>query len=60
MTPAIPVTREMLHRRKDGTTFAVEARAGLLAANGRRLILTLARDVTERKQAERALREAQD
>ncbi len=48
----VPITVEGHHRRKDGTTFPVEIRAGLLEVGGRKLILALARDITERKRAE--------
>jgi diguanylate cyclase (GGDEF)-like protein/PAS domain S-box-containing protein len=44
-----PVTREYLHRRKDGTTFPVEVRLSAFDMAGRRLILALARDISERK-----------
>lgn len=44
-----PVTVEAEHRRKDGTTFPVEVRLGAFEMNGRRLILALARDISERK-----------
>ncbi|MDK9724940.1 MAG: diguanylate cyclase [Sterolibacteriaceae bacterium MAG5] len=44
-----PVTVESEHRRKDGTTFPVEVRLGAFEMAGRRLILALARDISERK-----------
>ncbi len=52
-------TFEGLHRRKDGTTFPVEVSVGLLELSGERVMLGLARDITERKQAEEALRESE-
>ncbi len=52
-----PVTLESRHKRKDGTTFPVEVRLGLLQIEGKLSILALARDITERKQAEDALKE---
>ena len=62
-----PHTRSGIHRRKDGTTFPVEVRVTQFAAPGagaapddRRLVLALARDVSERVQSERALRRAYD
>ncbi|MBU0482495.1 MAG: PAS domain S-box protein [Proteobacteria bacterium] len=55
-----PVTLEGVHKRKDGTTFPVEVRLGLLQFEDRRVILGLARDITERKSAEvQMLRSAQ-
>jgi PAS domain S-box-containing protein len=50
------VTFETLHRRKDGTVFPVEVRARQFEHGGHRYRLSLARDVTERKRAEEALR----
>ena len=46
---------ESQHRRKDGTTFPVEVSLGLLTVGDRRLMLGLGRDITERKQAEKAM-----
>lgn len=43
------------HRKKDGTVFPVEVRAGLLAIEGRKYILAFDRDVTVRNQTEAAL-----
>ncbi len=43
------------HRRKDGTVFPVEVRAGLLEIEGRKYILAFDRDVTVRNQTEAAL-----
>jgi C4-dicarboxylate-specific signal transduction histidine kinase len=48
------VTFETRHSRKDGTSFPVEVRGGQFEQGGRRY-LSLARDITERKQAEEAL-----
>ena len=50
------VTFETRHRRKDGTVFPVEIRTGMFEQGGRRFYLALARDITERKQAEEVLR----
>ena len=51
---------EVEHYRKDGTTFPLEVSAGLLDLGGERYLLSLERDISERKQAEaeRAEREA--
>ena len=54
------VTFETVHRRKDGTTFPVEARAGRFEQGGKFQRLTLARDISERKQAQDKLREAEE
>jgi PAS domain S-box-containing protein len=50
-----PITFETRHRRKDGTSFPVEARIGQFEQDGRRF-LCLVRDITERKRAEDELR----
>lgn len=48
-----PATIESVYRRKDGTTFPVEVRFGLLDAGGPDLLfLALARDISDRKRAE--------
>lgn len=44
---------EDLHRRKDGTTFPVEAGVGLITMGYDSLITVLARDVTERKRIDK-------
>jgi PAS domain S-box-containing protein len=53
------VTFETRHRRKDGTSFPVEIRAGQLEQGGQRF-LCLVRDITERKRAEDELRESEE
>jgi len=50
-----PATFEGLHRRKDGSTFPVEVRLGVMELSGRRLMLGLVRDITERKRTEETL-----
>jgi PAS domain S-box-containing protein len=47
-----PVTLERTLQRKDGSTLPVEIRVGLIELNNRHLIFALARDMTERKEAE--------
>lgn len=49
------IEARMEHRRKDGTVFPVEVRAGLLEIEGRKYILAFDRDVTVRTQTESAL-----
>ena len=57
LTPEQAVTVEGRHKRKNGTTFPVEVRLGLLQLEDRQVVLALARDITERKSAEEALRQ---
>jgi PAS domain S-box-containing protein len=49
MVPGQPVSAESVYRRKDGSVFPVEVRAGLLQLAGKQMVLGLARDITERK-----------
>ena len=49
---------ESEHRRKDGSAIPVEIFARVLAVEGRELILSIARDITERMRAEEALKES--
>jgi PAS domain S-box-containing protein len=46
-------------QRKDGTTFPVESSARLITFRGRRVWLSLIRDISERKRAEDALHESE-
>jgi PAS domain S-box-containing protein len=55
-----PWTIRGTQRRKDGTTFPVEVRADNFEYGGRRLRLNLVRDISERVQAERALKESEE
>ena len=50
------VAFESRHRRRDGTVFPVEIRAQAFSEGDRRFTVSLARDVTDRKRAEEALR----
>ena len=51
---------ESEHRRKDGSVIPVEIFARILAVEGRELILSVTRDITERKQAETQVRQGLD
>ncbi|MCP4699762.1 MAG: PAS domain S-box protein [Gammaproteobacteria bacterium] len=46
-----PVLVEGIHRRKDGFTFPVEVRVGLIESGESSLMLALARDISERKRS---------
>ena len=54
------LTFETRHRRKDGTVFPVEIRAGRFEQEGGHRHLSLVRDITERKRAEQALRVSEE
>lgn len=54
-----PMTFEGVHRRKNGESFPVEIRLAFQNYDGQRRFLALARDITERKQAESALQAEQ-
>jgi PAS domain S-box-containing protein len=47
------------HRRKNGTTFCVETSLNLVKHETKDYIIAAARDITERKQAEEALKESE-
>ncbi len=54
------ITFETMHRRRDGTAFPVEVSAAAVEIEGRRHVLSIVRDITERKRlmAEVARQEA--
>ena len=54
-----PINVDGIHRRKDGSTYPVEIRLNCLETGGKRFIMAVSRDVTERKAAEAALRKEQ-
>jgi PAS domain S-box-containing protein len=54
------VAFESRHRRKNGATFPVEVRGKAFWEGERRFIVSLVRDITERKRAGEALRESEE
>jgi diguanylate cyclase (GGDEF)-like protein/PAS domain S-box-containing protein len=58
LQPGQMITLQGHHRRKDGTTFPVEIRVSGIELNGQRIMAALARDCSERVQAEEKLRQA--
>jgi PAS domain S-box-containing protein len=59
LKPGVPVTAERVLRRKDGATFPIELSLSLIVSGPRRLMLGIARDITDRKLAERTRADAQ-
>jgi len=51
---------ETIHHRKDGSTFPVEVSVRRVEIEGQPQLLSIMRDITERKRTEEALREKQD
>ncbi len=51
---------EAEHRRKDGSDFPVEVSSQGRIINGQKVLLSVVRDISERKRAEEALRETRD
>ncbi len=51
---------ETVYRRKDGSTFPVEVNTRMLDMGGRKLLIASARDITERRVTETALRESEE
>jgi PAS domain S-box-containing protein len=51
---------ESVHRRKDGSTFPVEINIKPVTVDDRLYYVSVCRDITERKQAQQALRESEE
>jgi PAS domain S-box-containing protein len=51
---------ETEHRKKDGTIVPVEINAHVVSFLGKRMTISVVRDITERKRAEKALKETTD
>jgi PAS domain S-box-containing protein len=56
----LTLTQYGQQRRKDGTIFPVEIRLGCCELQGKRYVIGLMRDITERKQAEEELRASEE
>ncbi len=54
------IIQEGLYKRKDGTTFSVEASLRLVTEQKQGYIIAIARDISERKRAETKLKSAQE
>jgi PAS domain S-box-containing protein len=52
LRPNEPVTLQSVHKKRDGSIFPVEVRVGLLDLGEQRVVMALARDVSERLAAE--------
>ena len=52
--------REQIRQRLDGTIFTAESAAARVTWQGRVAVLSISRDVSERKQAEEAMRESEE
>jgi len=56
----ISVTFESRHRRKDGSFYEVEVSATGTSINGSNVVITVTRDISARKAAERALHDSEE
>ncbi|MDX1928412.1 MAG: PAS domain-containing protein [Pirellulaceae bacterium] len=53
------VSYDSIHRRKDGSTFPTEVRIRPIVLDGKRYVVLLSRDITDRKNAELELRKSE-
>jgi len=60
ITPGLPLPLSGFHKRKDGTRFPVEMRNGVIEVDGRKLMICLAHDDTERLRQEDLLRQSEE
>ena len=51
---------ETEHRRKDGSIIPVEVNSHVTVLSGKKVVLSVVRDITERKRGEQALRESEE
>ncbi len=56
----INTTFETKHRRRDGSVFDVEVSASGAVVNGSKVVITVTRDISERKAAQLALQESEE
>jgi len=58
--PVFNQAGQWLHQKKDGTVINVDITSNRLDFEGRRAVIVLSTDITERKRAEKALRDSED
>ncbi len=56
----IDATFESMHQRKDGSVYPVEVSATGASIDGQNVVITVCRDITQRKQADLALRDSEE
>ncbi len=54
------INEEHFHRKKNGEIFPIEMHAGLIVFGDKKFIIAIDRDITKRRQAEKALRESEE
>ncbi|MDX1829687.1 MAG: PAS domain S-box protein [Lutibacter sp.] len=58
--PEKPVTIEKYHKRKDGSSFPVEIKISTIEANGKKMALGIARNITEQKKIKEQIAESEE